>query len=71
MSDAVIIAGISGFVSIVSLLITSLVKKKVDSTHKLINSRMDEMLKLTKEKGEAEGNLKGREEQKAETNAKP
>lgn len=65
--SAIIIASIGGVVSIVSLLITLLVKQKVNSTHTLINSRMDEMLQLTKEKFEAIGNLKGREESRQET----
>lgn len=50
-----------------SLALNLFINKKVNATHKLINSRMDEMLVLTKGKAEAEGNLKGREEQKAET----
>lgn len=69
MTETVIIAIIGGVVSIVSLLLNLLIKQKVNTTHTLINSRMDEMLLLTKEKGEAEGNLKGREEMKTETAA--
>lgn len=66
LSDAVIIAIISGVVSIVGLAMTLMVKAKQTEMHQMINSRMDEMLKLTKDKSEAEGNLKGREELKTE-----
>jgi len=71
MTDAVIIALIGGIVSIVSLAMTLLIKKSQSSLesnqkdlHKQINSRMDELLRLTKEKGKAEGKA----EEKAEQN---
>lgn len=65
-SDAVIIAIISGVVSLIGLGMTLLVKARQKEMHQMINSRMDEMLMLTKEKSEAEGNLQGRKELKTE-----
>lgn len=65
MSDAVIISIIGGSTTIIVAGFTYL-SNKLSSIHKQINSRMDEMLMLTKEKSEAEGNLQGRKELKTE-----
>lgn len=61
MSDAVIISMIGGVVSIVTVVLTLLIKKSQTALevsqanlHKQINSRMDELLYLTKQKGAQE-----------------
>lgn len=70
MSDAVIIALIGGIVSVVSLAMTLLIKKSQNTLetnqkdlHKQINSRMDELLRLTKASGKAEGKAEEKAEQ--------
>ena len=69
MSEAVIVSIISGIVSLASLLMTLLIKGKQNEItksqtdlehnqgdlHTQINSRMDELLKLTRESGKQEG----------------
>lgn len=69
MSDAVIIAIITCSTTIIVAGFTYL-SAKLTAIHKQINSRMDEMLKLTKDKSKAEGKLEGKQEQKEETKNK-
>lgn len=67
MSEVVIIAIIGAFVSIASLAMTLIVKYKLEKVHKQINSRMSELLDLTRKASKAEG----AQENQAETDAKP
>lgn len=60
MSDSVIIALIGAVVSLGSLAMTLLIKRSQNKLHKQINSRMDELLALTRKEGKAEGNKEGR-----------
>lgn len=71
MSDTVIIAGIGAVVSLLSLLMTLLIKKDVGGVHKQLNSMRTEENKTNKDLGHAEGKAEGKEEEKAETAAKP
>lgn len=61
MSDAVKIALITGsvtvilaIISLITLLITMRVKRNQERLHKQINSRMDQLLELAKQKGAAD-----------------
>lgn len=69
-SDNVIIAAITGLVSVVSLLITLLIKSKVDTVGKRIDGRMDELLALTRSDSKQEGKLQEKAEHKEEEAAK-
>lgn len=69
--DSSIIVAIIGFVglvivSIVNWRISKNTKKQITEVHVLMNSRMDELLAVSKAKSNAEGNLEGREELKKE-----
>ena len=66
LSDAVLIAIIGGIVSIISLLITVLVKNKLEVVSKQIDGHMTKMLDLTEKGSRAEGKLEGKEEAKIE-----
>jgi len=80
MSDAVIISIISGIVAILSLGMTLLVNLRIaritasqkvlaesqDNLHRQINSRMDELLALTRKDSKAEGKA----EEKADNESK-
>ena len=64
---------ITGIFSLISLVITLLIKRKieivdvkVDTYHKEVNGMKGELVEAVKAKGEAEGNLKGRLEQTQE-----
>jgi ABC-type branched-subunit amino acid transport system permease subunit len=67
MSDAVVIAIIGGIVSTVGLIIGGIIKVRLDNIHKQINSRMDELLRLTRESSEAKGVLKEKNDQANKT----
>ncbi len=71
MSDAVIIAIIGGSVSLAGIALSGYINYRIGKIHKQINSRMDELLKLSKEASKAEGNLEGRKELKEENKPKP
>lgn len=57
---AVWVASIGGTVSLITLTITLIVKGRQERLHKQINSRMDELLELTRQKANAKGNEEGR-----------
>jgi hypothetical protein len=63
MSEAVIISLISAGTSILTAVLVLLIKKNVQSVHMLINSRMTELLELTKTGSKAEGKEEERVEQ--------
>lgn len=67
MSDAVIIAIVTGVVSTVALIISGIIKVQLSKIHKQINSRMDELLKLTKDSSKAEGVLQEKTKQANKT----
>lgn len=67
MSDPIIIAIIGAVVSIASLAMTLIVKYKLEKVHKQINSRMTELLDLTRQASK----LEGAADNQAETDAKP
>lgn len=67
MSDAVLIALIGSAATVVTGIGVAYVNKRLGKIHKQINSRMDELLELTRASGRAEGNKEGRAEQKQET----
>jgi hypothetical protein len=70
-SNELPLAFIAGFFSLASLVITLLIKQSQNNLHKLVNSRMTEMLELTKKAGELKGQQEGKEQNQAETDAKP
>lgn len=73
MSESVIIAIVGGFISIILLWMQNkqavklaLLQTSQAETHKLINSRMTELLELTRKQSKAEGKLEGKAEEKSE-----
>lgn len=65
-SDTVIVAMITGIVSLISLYMTlkingqqKNIKENLHEVHQQINSRMDELLKTTKEASRAKGFMEG------------
>ena len=66
LSDAVIISLIGGAVSIISLLITVLVKNKLERVSTQIDGHMSTLLDLTEKGSRAEGKLEGKKEQMKE-----
>lgn len=62
ISDTVLLALISSITGILTIWLNH----RLGRIHKQINSRMDELLKISKAEAMAEGNLKGRAEEKAE-----
>lgn len=65
-SDTVIVAMITGLVSLISLYMTlkingqqKVIKENLHDVHQQINSRMDELLKTTKEASRAKGFMEG------------
>lgn len=67
MSDTIILAIIGAVVSVASLGMTLLVKYQLEKVHKQINSRMTELLDLTRKASKAEGAA----DNQAATDAKP
>lgn len=65
LSDPVIIAAIAAVSSAVASLFAYL---KANSTHKLVNSRMTELLALAQKASRAEGVIEGTDAEKARTN---
>lgn len=51
----------------IAVLISALNSRAIQKVHNLTNSKMDELLTVTKKSATAEGNLAGRAEQKADT----
>lgn len=64
MSDAVLIAIVTGSVTIIVTIATLFVNYKIERIHRQINSRMDELLKINKSASRAEGVLEGKEASK-------
>lgn len=66
MSDNVIIAIISGFFTLLNTVLVLTLKNKLEKYHKQVDGMKNELVEAVKGRGEAEGNLKGREEQAEE-----
>lgn len=64
MSDAVLIAIVSGVFSTIALIINLKANKKIDQYHKEVNGRMGELLETTKKLGNAEGAAAEKSKQK-------
>ena len=67
MSDAVLIAAIVALSTVVTAVIGLFGIYIARTTHTLINSRMDEMLKLTRSESRAEGVAAGEQAQRDRT----
>jgi hypothetical protein len=66
MSDAVLIAVIVTIGSVVTATISGFALYQATQTHKLINSRMDELLALTRSEARAEGVAAGQAQREQE-----
>jgi len=67
MSEAIIVAAITAATTIVTAVIAvigALLARKLDSVHLLINSRMDELLRLAASAARAEGVAAGEQSQR-------
>jgi hypothetical protein len=62
MSDTVILAIIAIVPSTLAAILSFLALNKARATHLLVNSRMDELLKITKSASRAEGVIEGKAE---------
>lgn len=70
MSDAVIIAGIGGVVSLASLAMTLLIKSNVDKYHKEVDGMKTELVEAVRGKAQAEGEIKGAKDNQEKTDSK-
>ncbi len=70
ITDAVLVSLITGVFSLAGVIITLLLKTRIDRYHAEVNGMKGELVDAVKGKGEAEGNLKGRLEQTEENNKK-
>jgi hypothetical protein len=71
VSDAVQVAIIVGFFGVITATISLFGVYIARQTHTLINSRMDEMLKLTRSESRAEGVAAGEQAQRDRANSEP
>lgn len=67
---AIIIASITGFFSLASLIVTLLLKGRVDSYKKDVDGMKTELVAAVKGQYQAEGELKGAADQKKESSIK-
>lgn len=68
---AVIVSAISGFFSIISLVITILVNKNQNTIKKQMNGMKSELVEAVRGEAQAIGELKGAADNQAATDAKP
>lgn len=69
MTDVILVVIIQSVTSLIIVILTAIVNKRLKTVHKQINSRMDELLAINKKLSNAEGNKEGRLEQTAEKKA--
>lgn len=64
MSDAVIIAMIGGVVSLFGIGLGGFINYRIGKIHMQINSRMDELLRISNSESKAEGVIEGKAQQR-------